>query len=118
MLGVEVLAKAVSQRITGRFADAFVADPESRWWWDAFARDGRADAVNYHDDDARVVLRGLLVPEGEYILLITDEEPEPAGAVGASAKDLQRLVRECSYFEYVVRVNGPRSASLTRTTTS
>jgi hypothetical protein len=101
-LGVEVLANAVTERITGRFTDAYVADPGSRWWWNTLRETAEPMLVRYRDDDAWVVLRGWLAPEGDYILLVTDEEPEPAGAVRASAQDLERLVRECSYFEYVI----------------
>ena len=45
--------------------------------------------------------RGL-PKERRYVLLVTDEEPTPSGAIEGLVAELATLVSECPYFEYVI----------------
>lgn len=96
-----VLAASDTAEIAGRFVEAFVSDPTRRWWWEAIRDDVPRQVVEYGEADGWDVLRERL-PNRRFTLLVTDDQPIPAGAVSGSLHDLGTLVGECRYFEYVI----------------
>jgi len=100
--GLALVSPEETAEVAGRFTDAFVVDPESRWWWTALRADVEASSITYGDGDALAFLEAWLPADGQLVLLVTDEEPVPVGAVRGRAGELVHLVGECSYFEYVI----------------
>jgi hypothetical protein len=82
--------------------DAFVTDRETRWWWEALPGHVPITSVAYGDGDAWALFRKWLPDQRFFVLLVTDEEPAPAGAVDVRTADLAELVAKCPYFEYIV----------------
>jgi hypothetical protein len=89
------------QNITDAFVQRFVADRSTRWWWDAL-RAGPGIAIHYDDEDPAPRIAALAPARAAYVLLVTDEEPEPAGAFRGPLTALDKLVGESPYFEYLV----------------
>jgi hypothetical protein len=100
--GVVVLAAAQAQAVAARFAGAFVAAPDHRWWWDALREGVPTETHVYGHNDAWAIMREWLPERRSFVLLVSDEEPTPAGAITGSVADLATLVSQCPYFEYVV----------------
>jgi hypothetical protein len=100
--GVTVLSAPDATALSDRFADAFVADPKRPWWWEALREGVATEVVDYGEADAAWPLLHQWLPERRYVLLVTDEEPVPAGAVSGRLDDLDRLAGECWLFEYVI----------------
>ena len=44
----------------------------------------------------------MLPDDRRFVLVVTDEEPTPSGAVEGSVEDLASLVAECPFFEYLI----------------
>jgi hypothetical protein len=100
--GVMLLPADQTPVVAARFAAAFVAVPEDRWWWNALRNDVPTATHVYGDSDALTLVGGWLPRQQRFILLVTDEEPTPAGAVSGSVADLATLIRETWHFEYVI----------------
>src|SRR4051794_26571459 len=78
---LDVLAPRRCAAIAARLIDAFDADPEFRWWSGALRANVPATSVQYGDRDAWALLRAWLPAGRSFVLLVTDEDAAPAGAV-------------------------------------
>ena len=54
--GIAVLTDDVAAGLSKRFAESFIADPATRWWWESI-RERAPVLVEYGDGDAWEVLR-------------------------------------------------------------
>ncbi len=100
--GVDALDAVSAESIAKRFAREYVEDAYWRWWWDSVRPEVERAIVEYGDEDAWDVIEQRAPRREAYVLLVTDEEPEPKGAVRGSLVGLRSLVSESPYFEYVV----------------
>lgn len=89
-----------------RFVRRFVADATATWWWTAL-RDGvQATVIEYGEQDAWTVVPDLLPERSEYVLLVTNEDPNPRCAFVGTSLAICELVAESPFFEYVVTDRG------------
>jgi hypothetical protein len=96
------LSRTQTAAVVSDFKDAFVAEPEARWWWAALRDHVVGASVAYGPADAWTLLQDWLPATRLVVLLVTDEESVAGGAVRGRPGELAALVGECPYFEYVV----------------
>lgn len=106
MAELTVLSPERSSEVAARFAHAFVADPQCRWWWAALKDDVSSTSVAYTNGDPWAVVACWLPTSDSLVLLVTDEQAAPAGAVKGRLVHLAELVARCPYFEYVITDEG------------
>ncbi len=100
--GLHVMADQEVASLAAQFAERFVADPHSRWWWSDLRRGVSNSAFAYGNADPWALLCDWLSEDRAYVLLVTNEEPRPAGGLRGSLAALAELIGECPYFEYLV----------------
>jgi len=96
---VRVLPQDGLRQALDRMAERYVADTRATWWWNALRVPGRV--VPYGDDEFQTM--GDQIPAdaaGSIILVVTDDEPDPAGAVVGPWQDLVRMLGELPPFEF------------------
>jgi hypothetical protein len=88
-----------------RFVRRFVADRRSLFWWEALTM-APTETTVYTDATAGYPeIEGMLRRAGaltEIILIVTDENPDPAGALVGPWSAQRRLLEEMHYFEFAL----------------
>lgn len=103
--GLRILHPAEAALVTGAVVERYVADPGATWWWDA-PRDGIDRRVVEYGDDAtnpwETLIEELVPPRETYVLIVSDERPDPPGAVEGTLEALAGLAYLAVTFEWIL----------------
>jgi hypothetical protein len=103
--GLRVLHPAEAALVTRAVADRYVADADATWWWDA-PRDGiERRVIEYGDDTTNpweTLIEELVPPRETYVLIVSDERPDPPGAVEGTLEALAGLAYLAVTFEWIL----------------
>lgn len=99
LLDVPVLPDHRAQWWADQFAERFVQDRWSDWWWQSLKCD--VVALEYGDSDGLAEIERWAGAD-QVVLLVTDESPEPAGCFIATAEILCSAIRQVRAFEFVI----------------
>jgi len=94
------LPERMHEWFVGQFVDRFVRDPSATWWWTALRVAPTTTA--YGESDGLALIEGLALGWGPALLLLTDEEPNPAASFMGLATDVLSVLREGVNFEFVL----------------
>ena len=98
---VTVLAHTAAQTFIDRVADTFVRDRTCMWWWEAL--DTPVVTVSYDGQgNGLAELKSLLRGAKQVKLVVTNEEPEPAGVVAGAPEAITALIADLPVFEFAV----------------
>lgn len=103
---VRVLGDDEGAAFADEVARAFVADRSCTWWWSCLRDDLEAETI-VPDDAADwperwALLIAQLPPAAAYLLVVTDDDADPAGVVEGPPDALGELVEGSDLFEFVV----------------
>jgi hypothetical protein len=98
--GIKRVPNDVAAAYIHDLAEAFVADPSSRHWWESLT--GSATRVPYCNADGLAKLASSLSNQADVRLVVTDEEEAPWPVYAGGANQLIAMLRECRFCEYMV----------------
>jgi hypothetical protein len=99
-LDLVALPRTLSQWWIDEFASRFVADRGAYWWWRFLTVE--VSVHDYGTADGLQLIEDLAVEWGPCVLIVTDEEPVPAGCVFGLVPEITAALRNVRHFEFVL----------------
>jgi hypothetical protein len=97
---LQVLTVDELATLTSEIATRFVDDSSQRWWWTQLRE--QPEVLAYGEADGLAALTTVVGAHERAVLVFTNEDPIPDGAIAGTVSDLIELLRASAGFEYAM----------------